>query len=115
MVEKYSRNCDQDFAPWSDMNISLTYEEIGFRSQYSEIMPNQTDISSKFSRTIPLKIPIVSAAMDRVTEYKMAIAMAKMGGLGIINKNLTPEEDANHVAQVKLHLNGMAETQITFE
>ncbi|MDP1694071.1 MAG: IMP dehydrogenase [Candidatus Woesearchaeota archaeon] len=85
---------------------ALTFDDVRLRTGYSEVMPDDVDTSTLFSRHIPLKIPLVSAAMDTVTEYKMAIALAKLGGLGIIHRNLTPVEQAKQVARVKFHLNG---------
>ena len=76
-------------------------------------MPDNVDTKSRFSINIPLKIPIVSAAMDTVTESSMAIALAELGGLGIIHKNLNPENQASEVARVKFHLQGLIEKPIT--
>ena len=69
--------------------IGLTYDDVLLVPSYSEQLPNQVDIKSKFSKNINLNIPIVSAAMDTVTESKMAIAMAQEGGLGVLHKSMT--------------------------
>jgi len=87
--------------------IALTFKDVRLRTASSEVLPDEVDISSQFSRNVPLKIPIVSAAMDTVTESKMAIEMAKLGGLGVIHRNLTPEEQAENVSKVKHYLNGL--------
>ncbi len=85
---------------------ALTYDDVRLETGYAEVMPEAVDTTTLFSRNTPLKIPLVSAAMDTVTEHKMAIAMAKAGGLGIIHRNLTPEAQAKEVARVKFHLHG---------
>ncbi len=76
----------------------------------SEILPSQTDVSTRFSKNINLNIPLVSAAMDTVTESGLAIALARLGGIGIIHKNLTPKKQADEVDSVK-----RAESQIIFD
>jgi len=96
----------------SEGNVALTYDDVRLRSGYSEVMPHKVDVCTKFSKNVSLKIPIVSAAMDSVTEHKMAIELAKLGGLGVIHKNLSKEVQAKEVAKVKLHLNGLVEKPI---
>ena len=85
---------------------ALTYDDILLTPRYSEILPAQAKLETKFSRNVPLKIPISSSPMDTVTEHKMAIAMALEGGIGIIHKNLSPEEQAEEVKIVKRFENG---------
>lgn len=94
--------------------IALTYDDVSLKTRYSEVLPNQVSTETKFSRRVSLKIPIASAAMDTVTEYKLAIELAKLGGIGVIHKNLTPEEQARQVAKVKHHLNAFIEKPIYF-
>ena len=101
------------FSKMEAIGLALTYDDVRLKTDYSEVMPDLVDIQSKFSRNIPLKMPIVSAAMDTVTEHEMAIGMAKLGGIGVIHKNLTPEQQAKEVARVKHHLNGRINTPIT--
>ena len=79
----------------------LTYDDVLLVPSYSEFLPNQVDLTTKFSRNINLNIPIVSAAMDTVTESKMAIAMAQEGGLGVLHKSMTIEQQADKVKKVK--------------
>lgn len=96
-------------------NEGLTYDDVLLTPAYSETLPRQADTSTLFSRNIPLNIPIVSAAMDTVTEYTMAIAMAREGGIGVIHKNLAPEEQAAQVKQVKRAENGMILDPVTIQ
>ncbi len=92
---------------------SLTYDDVLLIPAYSEVMPREVDISSTFSRNIQLNIPIVTAAMDTVTEHKMAIAIAQEGGIGVIHKNMSIEQQANEVKKVKRAENGMILEPIT--
>lgn len=92
----------------------LTFDDVSLITQYADFLPGDTDITSLFSTNVKLNIPFISAAMDTVTEAKMAIAMALQGGLGIIHKNLDPERQAGDVARVKHYLNGLISRPITF-
>jgi IMP dehydrogenase len=85
----------------------LTYDDVLLVPAYSEILPREVDIRSKFSRNIVLNTPIVSAAMDTVTEYELAIAMAREGGIGVIHKNMSIEAQAEQVRKVKRSESGM--------
>jgi len=98
---------DKFFEKVSAQGFALTFDDVRLKTGYSSVMPDDVSLESKFSRNIPLKIPIVSAAMDTVTEHKLAIEIAKLGGLGIIHKNLTPEEQSFEVSKVKFYLNGL--------
>ena len=92
----------------------LTFDDVSLITQYSDFLPNESDISSKLTKNISQKIPFLSAAMDTVTEAPMAIAMAMMGGIGVIHKNLNPIEQASQVSRVKHHLNGLIQDPVTF-
>jgi len=85
----------------------LTYDDVLLVPAYSEVLPRDVKINTKFSRNIPLNIPIVSAAMDTVTESQMAIAMAREGGIGVLHKNMTIAEQATKVRMVKRSESGM--------
>ena len=93
----------------------LTFDDISLVVQYADFLPHDTDLSTNFSRNVKLNIPFVSAAMDTVTESEMAIAMARLGGIGVIHKNLSPERQAEEVRKVKLYLNGVIRTPVTFK
>ena len=85
----------------------LTYDDVLLVPSFSEILPREVSITSRFSRNIRLNVPIVSAAMDTVTESRMAIAMAQEGGIGVLHKNMTIEDQANKVRTVKRAESGM--------
>ena len=93
----------------------LTYDDVLLIPAYSEVLPRTVDLTTKFSRNIELKIPFVTAAMDTVTEAKMAIAIAREGGIGVIHKNMSIEEQARQVAIVKRAENGMIYDPITIK
>jgi len=92
----------------------LTFDDVSLITQYADFLPGDTDIASRLTRNVGVKIPFLSAAMDTVTEAKMAISMAMLGGIGVIHKNLDPEVQAQHVSHVKHHLNGLITDPITF-
>jgi IMP dehydrogenase len=91
----------------------LTYDDVLLIPSYSEVLPREVDLTSKFTRSININTPIVTAAMDTVTEYKMAIAVAREGGIGVIHKNMGIEEQAHQVTTVKRAENGMIYDPIT--
>ena len=91
----------------------LTYDDVLLVPAYSEVLPSEVSLKTKFSRNINLNIPIVSAAMDTVTESKMAIAIASEGGIGVIHKNLSIEDQSNEVRLVKRAESGMIIDPVT--
>ena len=93
----------------------LTYDDVLLIPAYSEVLPRTVELTTKFSRNIELKIPFVTAAMDTVTEAKMAIAIAREGGIGVIHKNMSIEEQARQVAIVKRAENGMIYDPVTIK
>ena len=93
----------------------LTYEDVLLIPSYSSILPSEVSLKSKFSKNIKLNVPIVSAAMDTVTESKMAIAMASEGGIGVIHKNMSIDEQANEVRLVKRAESGMIIDPVTLD
>ena len=93
----------------------LTFDDVLLIPAYSEVLPRMTDLTTRFSRHIELKIPFVTAAMDTVTEAGMAIAIAREGGIGVIHKNMTIAEQARQVAEVKRAENGMIYNPVTIK
>ncbi len=93
----------------------LTFDDVLLVPAYSEVLPREVSLSTKFSRNIELKIPFVTAAMDTVTESSMAIAIAREGGIGVIHKNMSIEEQARQVAIVKRAENGMIYDPVTIK
>ncbi len=91
----------------------LTFDDVLLVPQYSEVMPREASLKTRFSRNIELNIPIVSAAMDTVTEASLAMAIAREGGIGVIHKNMSIAEQAIHVKRVKRAENGMIYEPIT--
>ena len=91
----------------------LTYDDVLLIPAYSEVLPREVSLGTKFSRNIDLKVPFVTAAMDTVTEAPMAIAIAREGGIGVIHKNMSIEEQARQVAIVKRAENGMIYDPVT--
>jgi IMP dehydrogenase len=91
----------------------LTYDDVLMVPAYSEILPRDVNVSSKFTKGITLNIPIVSAAMDTVTESKLAIAIAHEGGIGVLHKNMTIEAQAEKVRIVKRSESGMIQDPVT--
>ena len=92
---------------------ALTFDDVLLRPGHSEIMPSGVDIRSRLTREIALNLPIISSAMDTVTEARLAIAMAQAGGIGVIHRNLEPEEQAEEVRKVKRYESGMVVNPIT--
>jgi IMP dehydrogenase len=96
-----------------DLREALTFDDVLLLPAYSEVLPKDVDVRSQLTKRIGLHIPIVSAAMDSVTEARTAIAMAREGGIGILHKNLSPEEQAQEVEKVKRAESGMVIAPVT--
>src|SRR5438105_4262209 len=93
----------------------LTYDDVLLVPAYSEVLPKDTDTSSYFTKDIKLKIPVVSAAMDTVTESQLAIVIAQEGGIGVIHKNMSIAEQAEQVRKVKRSESGMIVDPVTLK
>src|SRR6266566_200845 len=94
-------------------DVALTFDDVLLVPSLSTVHPRNVAVASRFTRAIPLNIPIVSAAMDTVTEAEMAIAMARQGGIGVIHKNMTIDRQAAEVDRVKRSESGMIMNPIT--
>lgn len=99
--------------PIKSFTEALTFDDVLLKPRMSEILPRDADVSSFLTPKIKLQIPIISAAMDTVTEARLAIAMAQDGGIGMIHKNMTPEEQAREVVRVKKSESGMITDPLT--
>ena len=102
-----------DFIKEKIVMDGLTYDDVLLIPAYSEVLPKEVTLKTKFSRNIELNVPFVTAAMDTVTEAKMAIAIAREGGIGVIHKNMSIAEQAHQVAIVKRAENGMIYDPVT--
>ncbi|CCT58552.1 IMP dehydrogenase [Acetobacter pasteurianus] len=100
-------------SPYSRVTEALAFDDVLVVPAASDVVPSQTTVRTHLTRSIELNIPLVSAAMDTVTEDQMAIAMAQQGGLGVIHKNLQPEEQAEQVRRVKRFESGMVVNPVT--
>src|ERR1700750_103412 len=81
--------------------IALTFDDVLIRPAASNVLPNEVDVSSRGTRSIELHVPVLSSAMDTLTEARLAITMSQAGGIGVIHRNLSPDAQAAEVAQVK--------------
>src|SRR5437588_9459780 len=101
------------FTDAADIPIGLTFDDVLLQPLESSVLPSQADTRTFLTREIPLQIPVLSSAMDTVTEADMAIALAQLGGIGVLHRNLTMEEQATAVRQVKRFESGMVVNPIT--
>ncbi len=97
----------------NDIQIGLTYDDVLLMPKATDVIPSEVDTSSRLTSKISLKTPMISAAMDTVTEFRMAIAMARQGGIGVIHRNLSIEDQAEQVRQVKRSESGMVSDPVT--
>src|SRR5690554_526264 len=95
------------------LHEGLTYDDVLLVPAYSEVLPREVSISTKFTKNITINVPIISAAMDTVTESAMAIAIAREGGIGVLHKNMTIEQQALEVRKVKRAESGMILDPVT--
>src|SRR5919202_479168 len=114
-VNEWSKVGSISFGPGAGEQIqtALTFDDVLLVPQHSTVLPNQVDVSTRLTRRIRLNVPLVSAAMDTVTESRLAIAMAQHGGIGVIHKNLSIDEQASEVDRVKRSESGMIVNPIT--
>ena len=91
---------------------ALTFDDVLLVPAFSQVLPKDTSLSTRLSRNIQLNLPLVSAAMDTVTEARLAIAIAQEGGIGIVHKNLTPQQQAAEVARVKRYESGVLRLRV---
>src|SRR3954469_23417521 len=101
--------------PHSPIREALTFDDVLLVPAASEVLPAQVDTRTRLTRTIELGIPLISAAMDTVTESRMAIAMAQAGGLGVLHKNMDAETQAAEVRKVKKFESGMVVNPVTID
>src|SRR5499425_2269034 len=102
-----------ELAIGADLATALTFDDILLVPQHSLVVPREVDVSTNLTRHIRLNVPLISAAMDTVTESRLAVAMAQQGGMGVIHKNLSIEEQASEVDRVKRSESGMIVDPIT--
>src|ERR1700728_2283619 len=95
------------------MEEALAFDDVLIVPAYSQVLPSATSTATRLTRSITLNIPLISAAMDTVTEAEMAIIMAQLGGMGVIHKNMTAGEQAAHVRRVKKFESGMVVNPLT--
>jgi IMP dehydrogenase len=98
-----------------ETTVALTFDDVLLQPRPSDVLPAEADVASRVTKEISVKIPILSSAMDTVTEGRLAIAMAQAGGIGVIHRNMTPEAQADEVAMVKRYVAGMVVNPVTIE
>src|SRR6478672_5167901 len=111
--ELWGRIGSVTFSPGEQLQTALTFDDVLLVPQHSHVVPREVDVSTNLTRRIRLNVPLVSAAMDTVTESRLAIAMAQHGGIGVIHKNLSIDEQASEVDRVKRSESGMIVDPIT--
>jgi len=105
----------QDHSRFPDRAMALTFDDVLIRPGPSEVLPNEVKVASRVTRSIAINIPILSSAMDTVTEAGLAIAMAQAGGIGVVHRNMDAEAQAAQVAQVKKFESGMVVNPVTID
>src|SRR4028118_1705525 len=109
------RHPNPDMDGKMDIRLGLTFDDVLLQPGASSVVPSQADTATSITREIALSIPVVSSAMDTVTEADMAIVMAQLGGLGVLHRNLSAEEQAAAVRAVKRYESGMVVNPITMQ
>ena len=94
---------------------AITFDDVLLEPAYSEIVPSDADVRTRLTNNIRLNIPLISSPMDTVTEHAMAIALAKMGGIGVIHKNMSVEDQTDEVNKVKRSANGIIVDPVTLQ
>ncbi|MBX3523158.1 MAG: IMP dehydrogenase [Xanthobacteraceae bacterium] len=94
---------------------ALTFDDVLLKPGLSDVLPSEVEVRTRLTRSVTLNIPILSAAMDTITEARLAIAMAQAGGIGVLHRNMTPEEQAEHVRRVKKFESGMVVNPLTID
>jgi len=97
----------------SPLREALTFDDVLLQPGHSEVMPSEVTVRTRLTRSLYLNLPIISSAMDTVTEARLAIAMAQLGGIGVIHRNLEPHEQAAEVRRVKKYESGMVINPVT--
>ncbi|MFT5464365.1 MAG: IMP dehydrogenase, partial [Planctomycetota bacterium] len=113
-----SQNSGGNFTPaspegWPELLEGLTFDDVLLVPQRSDLLPREVSVDTRFSRNVPLHIPFASAAMDTVTEWRLAVSLAREGGIGIIHRNLGLEGQIREVDKVKRSANGVIEDPVT--
>src|SRR5919198_979688 len=97
----------------NEQSVALTFDDVLLQPCASDVLPSQADVGSRVTREISLKIPVLSSAMDTVTEGRLAIAMAQAGGIGVVHRNLDVKRQADEVRKVKKFESGMVINPVT--
>lgn len=105
-------NRSEFFESMKKMGLALTFDDVKLGTGHCRVLPDSVSLETRFSRRVSMRIPILSSAMDTVTEDRMAIELAKLGGIGVLHRNMTPKEQAKMVARVKYHLHGKIDNPI---
>ncbi|MFO8043051.1 MAG: IMP dehydrogenase, partial [Alkalispirochaeta sp.] len=103
-------NTNQQYTPFPE---TLSYDDVLLQPGFADFLPGETDVAVQLAPGLRLNVPVVSAAMDTVTEGDLAIALALEGGAGVIHRNMPPDEQAHQVRRVKRHLNWVIDTPVT--
>lgn len=106
---------DAFFSKMDKIGLTLAYAEVRLKTGYSAVDLSRIDLSSRFSRNVPVNLPIVGSPMDTVTEHKMAISLALEGGIGIIHRSLSPKDQEDELTRVKFHLNGLIRKPVSIQ